>query len=151
MLYAIYEWSNHVKFHLGEPLSTERSFPLSIFLISCKVLQCNVVWLKHPFSCLCGDTLSGNTYYFHELISFFFHREWSRHLSLYTSHTSEHWTLFPFFVRFFLHLLFSGKVHATVFTKPAVTWNLFHIQTLVGKIMNHRIHTLCWNYCRWRY
>ncbi len=39
------------------------------FLISCKILRCNVVRSKHPFSYLHVDTLSGNTHYFHMLTS----------------------------------------------------------------------------------
>ncbi len=38
-------------------LSIERLFLLSIFLISLEILWCNIVSLKHPFSCLCDDTL----------------------------------------------------------------------------------------------
>ncbi len=62
----------------GKPFSTERSFLLSTFLISQKILRCTVVRSKHPFSCLHGDTHSGSTHYFHMLISgVFFYREWS--------------------------------------------------------------------------
>ncbi len=53
----------------GKPLSTEWSFQLSIFLFSHKILWCNFVRTKHPFSCLHGDTLSGNRHYFHMVVS----------------------------------------------------------------------------------
>ncbi len=47
----------------------------------------------------------------------------------YTSRTSQCWMLLPFFVHFFWHLSFSGGRHATVFTKPAVTRDLFGIHS----------------------
>ncbi len=36
-------------------LSIEQSFPLLVFLIPHKILQRNIVWLKHPFFCLWDD------------------------------------------------------------------------------------------------
>ncbi len=53
----------------GKSLSTKRLFPLSIFLISHKILWCNVVRSKYPFSCLHSNTLSEHTYYFRVLTS----------------------------------------------------------------------------------
>ncbi len=82
----------------------------------------------------CGDTLSGNLNYFHTLTSWvFFYHERSRQLSSYTSNASKHWMLLLLFsIHFFLHFLFSGGIHTTVFTKPVVIRDLFDIQTSVG-------------------
>ncbi len=93
----------------GKPFSIKRSFRFSNFLISHKILQHNVARSKHLFSCLHGDPLSGNEYYFHVLTRcvFFFSHEWNIHFSSYISHASERWMVLPFsFVCFFLYLTF---------------------------------------------
>ncbi len=123
MLYAICEWRNHVKFHFANPLSTERLFPLSIVLILCKILLRNIVRLKHQFSCLCGDTLSGNTHYSHLLTScihIFFKR---MKQTLFLLH------FLRYRICFFLPLSLSGRVHEIVFTKPAVTRDIFNVHS----------------------
>ncbi len=55
-------------------------------------------------------------------------------MTLHTSHTFKYCKLFPFLSASFciFHLSFSIEVHATVFTKPAVTRDLFDVQMLVG-------------------
>ncbi len=74
-----------------KPFSTERLFPISIFLISYKILWCNIVRLKHPFSCLHGDTLSGNKHYFHVLTKcVLFLSRMKQTLFLLLSHASKH-------------------------------------------------------------
>ncbi len=112
MLYAICEWSYHAKFYFGKPLSTERSFPLSIFLISRKISQCNIVPSKHSFSCLHNDTKSGNTHYLNMLTSFaFFFFLSQTKQTPFLSHFLCFQTLntTPIFVGFFLHLSFSRQ------------------------------------------
>ncbi len=78
-------WSNHAKFHFGKRLLTERSFPLSIFwvstfnsLIAHKILRRKIDWSKHQFFCLCGNTLSHHTHYFHALSSHVFVLSWTK-------------------------------------------------------------------------
>ncbi len=141
-------------FNDGNNQNWKASFTLLIFLFSHEILRHNVILSEHPFSSLRGNTLSGNTHYFHVLISrkFFFHEQ-SKYLFSYTSHTPKHWTVLPFFACF-LHHLFSRNIHTTVFTKPAETRGIFDMrypQVLVGKIMNYRLHALCWNFSGWCY
>ncbi len=120
-------------FHFGKSLSIEQLFPLSIFLISRKILRCYISRLKHLFSCLCSNTLSENEHYFHMLNSHaFFLSQMKQTLSLLhfpCFQMLEHF--FHFFV-YFLHLSFSRGVCTTVFTKPAVTRDLFDIQMSAG-------------------
>ncbi len=114
MLCAICEWSNRANFLSGKPLSTERSIPLLFFLISPKILRCNILRSKHPiFFCLLnGDTLA-------RCVLFFITNEadiFPLTLTMLPNiELSSH-----FFVSF-LHFSFFGGVHATSFTKPAVS------------------------------
>ncbi len=105
-LSAICEWSIHAKFHFRKLLQQSDCFHLWFF-ISHKISWCNIVWSKHTFSCLRGDTLPGNTLLF----------------------PCAHWPCI------FWSLLFAPLillVHATVFTKPTVTRDLFDVQTFAS-------------------
>ncbi len=158
LTFTPFKWPIHAKFHFKKPFLTERSFPLSIFLISHKILQRNIVGSKHPFSCLHGDTLSGNTHYFHTLNSrvIFFNRERSRHLSSYTTYAFEHWTLLLLFYPILLAPLIHWRGTRNCFYKTSCnSRSIWHTarrpRVLVEKIMNYRIQALCRNFDRQRY
>ncbi len=69
------------------------------FLISHKILHRRIIWSKHQFSCLRGDTLSGHIISTCSIaVYYFFYCERSRHLLPYTSHASKCWMLLPLFL-----------------------------------------------------
>ncbi len=108
------------------------------FFISHKILRRNIVWSKHPFSCLRGDTLSRNTHYFHVLTgNVFFSQNWPDTFPLALPMLPNVEPSSYFFVCFFLCLSFSSGVHAILFTKPAVARDGFNVQMSISA---------CWKY-----
>ncbi len=131
MLYAIYEWSNHVKSHFGNILSTERSFPLSIFLISRKILWCNVVQSKHQFSCLHGDKLETGIIFTYSLgvYFFFFYCEWYKHLSFYTLHTWKTLNTTPILCPLLAPLILWRSTHNCFHKTSCISRSVWHTDT----------------------
>ncbi len=102
------------KFHFRKPVSIEWSFPVWFFLISHKILLCNMETFIFLF--MWWHTVRKHTFFprGHQPC-IFFSCKWSKHSSSYTSHASECWTLLPFFnVFFFWHLFFSRGVTCLV-------------------------------------